>query len=105
MLYALEVPPEGAGGDTVFTDNRLAYRNLPAELRARIEGRTAIHAYDTARKEFATRIRSGLEPRGTRATHPVVLEHPDNGERLLYVSMGHTDRILELPSSTRATRC
>lgn len=43
MLYALEVP--GEGGDTLFADMVAAYEALPAELRRRLDGRSALHDY------------------------------------------------------------
>ena len=98
MLYGLEVPPAGAGGDTVFADARLAYRNLPESLRERIAGRMALHAYDYSRPDSTTRIREAdLHPDAPRAIHPVVLQHPATAEPILYVSTWHTIRILDMP--------
>src|SRR3954470_21688160 len=33
MLYALEIPPKGAGGNTYFADMFTAYETLPADLK------------------------------------------------------------------------
>ncbi len=45
VLYALEVPAEG--GDTLFADTVAAYEALPAELRRRLDGRSALHDYSS----------------------------------------------------------
>ena len=38
MLYALELPPDGCGGDTSFNNQYLAYEELPDELQKAIAG-------------------------------------------------------------------
>jgi taurine dioxygenase len=41
-LYGVTVPP--TGGDTLFADQHVALDAMPADLRARIEGRRAVHS-------------------------------------------------------------
>ncbi|MGZ4705397.1 MAG: TauD/TfdA dioxygenase family protein, partial [Acidimicrobiales bacterium] len=41
-LLGLVIPPEG--GDTLFADQHAALERMPPELRARIEGKVAIHS-------------------------------------------------------------
>src|SRR5690606_17385645 len=41
LLLAHELPPEG--GETEFIDTRVVYDDLPAEMKARIDGLTAEH--------------------------------------------------------------
>jgi taurine dioxygenase len=98
MLYGIEVPPEG--GDTKFANAKMAYNLLPETLRRRIDGLKALHVYDYAygREKFGSRIREAdIAPDAPRAVHPVAFTHPITGEKILYVSRRHTDRILDLP--------
>src|SRR5580658_9875096 len=48
VLRALEIPP--VGGDTLFADMYAAYDGLSTEVKAKIEGRTAIHDFEYFRK-------------------------------------------------------
>ncbi|MEP1594177.1 MAG: TauD/TfdA family dioxygenase, partial [Halieaceae bacterium] len=41
-LLGLTIPP--SGGDTLYADGHLALRDMPAELRAKCEGKNAIHS-------------------------------------------------------------
>lgn len=98
MLYAMQVPPEG--GDTMFANARLAYQRLPQRLRERIGALRAMHVYDYAYSrgdKAGKRIREAdIGPDAPRAVHPVALTHPVTGEKILYVSRRHVDRILEV---------
>ncbi|GAC1454585.1 MAG: TauD/TfdA family dioxygenase [Gemmatimonadaceae bacterium] len=97
MLYAIEVPPEG--GDTLFANAKLAYQLLPEPLRERIATLQALHVYDYgfSRERYGPRVREkDLTDDSSKAVHPVVLVHPDTGEKILYVSYRHVDRILDL---------
>jgi taurine dioxygenase len=46
-LYSLVIPP--VGGDTGFTNQQKALAQMPAALRARLEGRIALHSAGAAR--------------------------------------------------------
>ena len=96
LLRGHIVPPEG--GDTHFIDTRAVYDALPAELRERIEGLTAIHDF------WRGRERAGLEGvtdemRATMppVTHPLVRTMP-YGRRALYIG-GHATGIVGWPQS------
>lgn len=98
MLYGMQVVT--VGGETVLANARAAYQRLPESLKARIEGMQAVHCYDYSYapgKKIALRMRQAdIPPDQPRATHPVVLVHPETGEKILYVSPRNTDRILGL---------
>lgn len=70
------------GGDTMWANQHAVYDALSAPLRELLDGLTAVQ-------------RSGVNP-SEEATHPAVLEHPETGRRVLYVSKHHTVRFLEL---------
>ncbi len=85
ILYALEVPV--GQGDTYFANMVAAYEDLPADLKAAIEGRQAIH---DAAHNSAGMLRKGYEetgdPRQTPgARHPLVRQDPATGRRALFL--------------------
>lgn len=80
---------------TVFASAVQAWRQLPDELRARIEGRAAVHAtgqrarggYDAG--ELLEAQRTAERSRGT----PLPVRHPRTGEPILYVSQMMTTHV------------
>ena len=87
MLYSLEVPPPGSGGDTSFNNQYLAYEELPAELKQAIEGKSQVH--DSTRNSAGI-LRPGVKLAATPEevpgpTHPLVRVHPVTGKRALYL--------------------
>lgn len=85
ILYNHTLPPDG-GGDTLFASMYAAYDALSDRMKAYLEGLTALHD--------GVRVFGEGTP---RATHPVVVRHPDSGRRLIYVNESFTVRINELP--------
>jgi taurine dioxygenase len=99
LLYALEVPP--SGGDTYWANLYLAYETLPANLKQRIEGRSAVHdaTYNSAgilRKGYAELS----DPRAAPgARHPLVRAHPETGRKCLFLGRRRNSYILGLELS------
>lgn len=101
ILYADDIP--ALGGDTLWADMTMAWRRLPAQLRAQVEGRSAIHTgapYGVAHapdedKKFTGSIEIERDnPEADRETrHPVVCRHPETGEEMLFVNPTYTTRI------------
>lgn len=98
-LRSITVPPQG--GDTLFANQHLAYQTLPDEMKAKIDGLTAIHsavkAYspdglygkpDPDKKSAMNPIISD-EARKTQP-HPLVQTHPINGQKTIYGCAGYT---------------
>ena len=96
-LYGITIPPHG--GDTLFANQHAALDALPAGLRARIEGRMAIHsarkpyaldgAYgeaDVARRSMD--IRPSPEAHKTQL-HPLIQPHPETGRPALFSTYGY----------------
>jgi taurine dioxygenase len=103
MLYALEVPP--SGGDTYWASLYLAYETLPADLKQRIAGRSAVH---DATYNSAGHLRKGYkalsDPReAPGARHPLVRAHPETGRNCLFLGRRRNSTIvgLELAESER----
>lgn len=106
VLYAVKVPMrEGRPlGDTLFANTVAAYRDLPAEVKARLAGMTARHDFNKFWERMRIRpasVRAPLTPeqRAKRppAYHPVFMTHPISGETVLYCNPGYAERIMELP--------
>lgn len=101
ILHGLEVPE--VGGPTVFANTYAAYDALPAEMKARLSGLTALHkAHGGVRgtKGPSERPREIEEHPGS--PHPVVITHPDTGRKAIYVNPVHTVRILDMAEQESA---
>jgi len=85
VLRCVECPP--VGGDTMWANMVLAYDNLPAEIKARVEGLRARHSIEAS---FGAAMpldkRLALKARYPDAEHPVVRTHPETGEKVLFVN-------------------
>jgi len=108
MLYAVTLP--AAGGDTMWTNMRLAYDTLAEPLRRLCDELTAYHfAPDYA---AAAEAGEGKEWEGEAVQrmvpveHPVVRRHPETGRNALFVNPGFTVGIkgFDGPQSTDLLR-
>ena len=93
MLYALEAPPHGAGGETLFADVKRAWELLPDTVRSRIKDLEIVHTYPDQTKHVPI---PGPDPRPgmPTSTHKLAFTHPVTGETLLFCSPRHFDRIV-----------
>ncbi len=93
ILLAREVPP--TGGDTRFASVAAAYNELSDGLKKTLESLHAHHSNEhvfgagTEHKEAAGERFVNPEAVGG-AIHPVVIRHPNTGEKLLYVNAAFT---------------
>jgi taurine dioxygenase len=95
VLRAVEVPP--VGGDTLWADAAAAHDALPAELRERIAGLTAVHDWQhTFGLAMTDAERERLAVQFPAQEHPVVRIHPETGRRTLFVNAIFTRRIVGL---------
>jgi len=87
LLYALEVPPKRAGGNTYFADMFAAYEALPAGLKKAVEGKIAIH--DASRNSAGFLRKGYAEVTDARKTvgarHPLVRTDPATGAKALFL--------------------
>jgi len=90
MLYVTETP-ECGGGDTLFADMCLAFELLSKSMQQFLEGLTAIH--DGGLPYVGAYKSTPPEGGYPRSEHPVVIRHPDTGNKVLYVNSGFTTRI------------
>jgi len=96
ILHARALPADG--GTVAFANQYRAYETLPAELKARIEGRMLLH--DESRDNEG-RLREGHEdirdPReSTGAQHRIVRTHPETRRKALYLGRRHNAWIIGL---------
>jgi len=82
LLYAVEIP--SVGGHTKFANLYTAYERLPADLRARLEGRRVLQLYDYGKAGFPD-----LDQNLDELLHywqPIFVTNPDTGRKAVYVS-------------------
>ena len=97
-LYSLTVPP--VGGDTSFANQQMALTAMPQALRARLEGKIALHsaagAYapdgfygeQDSESDRSMRIVTDESARDIYP-HPIIVEHPESGQETLFSTMGY----------------
>jgi taurine dioxygenase len=111
MLHAIKVPMRDGRplGDTQFRNMHAAYEDLPAEIKRRLEGRTATH--DFAKFWDMMRARAGSqraaltsEQRAKKppVSQPIVRTHPITGRAILYCNPGYATRIDGMPDAESA---
>ena len=96
-----KAPPRGAvlrcelgpdtGGDTLWSNMVMAYENLPDTIKQRIAG---LYAKHSAEHVFGAQLpieeRHALAAKNPAGEHPVVLTHPETGEKVLFVNSAFT---------------
>ena len=93
LLHSIEIP--STGGTTWFCNMHSVYEALPETTRRKIDGKRAIHAYDTARAHNRPSARTAQEIAETPdVEHPLVRTHPDTGRKALYLNFNRLDRIV-----------
>ncbi len=112
LLYAREIPPpdgERSYGDTVFASLTAAYDALPAETKASLADKRAIHSYEAyyLRKQKEGSKRPSLTQEQKKevpeVVHPVVRPHPITGQKALFVNEGYSIRILDMDPAESET--
>jgi taurine dioxygenase len=86
MLYAVIIPENG-GGDTWFSNQYLAYEELPDDLKKEIAGKSQIH--DSTRNSAGVlrpTVKLPTKPEEVPGpAHPLVRVHPVTKKRALYL--------------------
>jgi taurine dioxygenase len=99
LLHAWEVPP--FGGDTVWSNQYLAFETLSGGLKKTLVGLRAVHsagmAYGTGgfldKVKDLTSMAIAPSPEAyAEHVHPAVIEHPVTGRAALYVNPVYTTR-------------
>jgi len=99
LLHAWDVPDHG--GDTVWSNQYLAYEALSGGLRQTLDGLRGVHsagmAYGTGGlldqfKDLSSMAIAPSEEAYAEHVHPAVTVHPVTGRRALYVNPVYTQR-------------
>ncbi len=83
-LLARRLP--SMGGDTIFSNQHVAYDTLPSEFKEAIESKKAFHTG----KVFGPDVEDSI--------HPVVRTHDESGRKALYVNPNFTKYIVGMPA-------
>jgi taurine dioxygenase len=98
ILYALEVPPYG--GDTLFSNQYLAYEALSPTMQKMLGQLRALHSneivYGAKQEDFdikGDQIAVDMNAaRNVKSVHPVVRTHPETKRKSLFVNDHYTTR-------------
>ena len=105
ILYAKQVP--SAGGDTMWTNQYLAYESLSEGMRRMLDGLRAVSKGDRfdshdgrTRKEYyadkiGMKVKEPPPDMQVVSTHPLVRTHPETGRKALFIG-GHVHRFEDM---------
>ena len=108
VLHAIKVPMRGGRplGATQFRNMRAAYEDLPAEIKRRLEGRTATHDFAKFWDMMRTRPESQRAPltaeqraKKPPVSQPIFRSHPITGRTVLYCNPGYATHIDGMPEA------
>jgi taurine dioxygenase len=97
-LFGVQIPP--MGGDTLYANQHAALDAMPADLRARLEGKMAVHSArggyapdgtygsDDQATDRSMDIRPSDEAMATQL-HPIIREHPETGRLGVFSCIGY----------------
>ena len=102
VLYALDVPE--VGGDTLFSNQCLAYEAFSPAMRKMLDAMTAVHSaervYGDRQAEMDIKNKMLMvdpdQARSQQSNHPVVRTHPLTGRRSLFVNDHYTIRFKDM---------
>jgi len=106
VLYALEVPRRNGRvlGATEFSSMHAAYEGLSDDLKTRLDGMTVLHDFnkfwDKMRNEKGSKrppLTEAQKKAKPPVSHPIFLQHPVTGRKVLYANPGYSMRINQLP--------
>ncbi len=88
ILHAVALPDRG--GNTAFANMYLAWDTMPADLKRRVDGKTALHRL-RGRKSYTQGIVAADDMKKmTDVRHPVIRVHPETGKKAVFVNPHHT---------------
>jgi len=83
LLYSITLP--SWGGNTCFANMYKAYENVPADLKAKLEGRKILQIHDYKRRERIDIYNSDISGM-LQYEQPIFVTHPVTRRKALYVS-------------------
>jgi taurine dioxygenase len=106
VLYGIRIPVRDGKplGATEFANMHAAYDGLPADLKSRLDGRTALHDFEKfwemMRREKGSKrppLSAAQKKARPPVSHPLFVTHPLTGRRVLYANPGYTVCIDGMP--------
>ncbi|MEM7210078.1 MAG: TauD/TfdA family dioxygenase [Pseudomonadota bacterium] len=96
ILRGVTIPPYG--GDTHFTNMAAAYEALSPPMQEFLCSLRSVHRFKPANDtdEQAETYNKMVKRNPIRAEHPMVIVHPESGQRALYTSQEFTSHIVGL---------
>ena len=91
LLHTIEIPEKG--GDTLFANMYMALDEMPAALRAKIEGLRATFRYGGRAENRNARLEKEDQDKPLQ-DHPIVKTHRESGRPSLFANPTHTVGIL-----------
>ena len=99
MLFAAEVPPVSAGGNTFFLNGYAAFDALPEALKRHVSGKSIKqdNTFDTTMtlREGANASQNITESSGP--SHPIISTHPETGHNALFLGRRNRAYVNGLP--------
>ena len=89
FLYSLEVPDEG--GDTLFSNQFLAYESLADDVKLMLSDKKASHS-----NASILSLMGADTSNAKKVLHPVIRTHPDSKKKALYVTQAFVEKIEEM---------
>ena len=83
LLYSITLP--SWGGNTCFANMYKAYENVPADLKAKLEGRKILQIHDYKRRERIDIYNSDISGM-LQYEQPIFVTHPVTRRKALYIS-------------------
>lgn len=100
VLKAVDIPK--TGGDTLFSNMAEAYKQQRPEIKSRIRNRYAYHyANKMVNREKNRVFFDQCERDFPKILHPIVWDHPETGEEILYVNDMYTSEIVDTEEESR----
>jgi taurine dioxygenase len=90
LLYSITLPDRG--GNTCFANMYKAYENIPADLKAKLEGRKVLQLHDYKRRERIDIYNSDISGM-LQHEQPIFVTHPATRRKALYISRLMSARI------------
>jgi alpha-ketoglutarate-dependent 2,4-dichlorophenoxyacetate dioxygenase len=94
LLYMQAIPP--VGGLTEYADMRAAWDALDDDLKAKIEGRVALHSIATSRAKMGFQMTEKENASYPRVPQAMVRTHRATGRKSLYIA-SHVGEIIGMP--------
>jgi taurine dioxygenase len=95
LLSAVMLPKKG--GDTQFVNVHASYDDLPVDVKRRIDGLKVLHTFKSSRSpRKKVELTEEERRRLPETVQPLVIVHPENGRKALYMNTAHMERIIDM---------